>query len=201
MFRYILFSLIVLFWMAGLRSSAQYREDALIISPKISFADYSNQNTWSDYSISKVPPISVFFEKGLNTFLSAGGFISYHGDRYTHDTIPDNVMRYRTYGTGAVASVHYAHWIEELSNHSIFLGNFDLYVSAAVRLAIRKTNEQHLWQPEDETFANNKSTETTLQLRPIFGIRYFLTDRFCMLAEIGKGNPGLVTTGVSWFLD
>ena len=201
MFRYIILFITIISWMTGVQSSAQYQESTWIISPKISFADYSNKENWSNYSVRKIPPTSIFVEKGLNTFFSAGGFISYYGDRYTHDTIPDNVMRYKTYGTGAVASVHYAHWIEELSNHSIFLGNFDLYVSAAVRLAIRKTNEQHVWQPEVETFTNNKSTETILQLRPIFGIRYFLTDRFCMLAEIGKGNPGMVTTGVSWFLD
>ncbi|MFO8000672.1 MAG: hypothetical protein R6U46_05465 [Marinilabilia sp.] len=200
MTKYIFFGL-CLWLLAGTYSYGQYRAGTWTVSPKLSFADYSDQKRWSDYSISKIPPLSVFAEKGLNDFFSAGGFIGYHGDKFTNDTIPDNVMRYRTYTTGVVASIHYAHWIEQLSNHSIFLGDFDLYVSATASIAIEKTKEDHVWQPEDETFTNNQSSDTSLKLRPIFGVRYFLTDRFCMLAEVGKGNPGMITTGVSWVLE
>ena len=197
-----IFLITILFLLfSGIQMKAQYRQEAWIISPKISFADYSDQTDWAQYSISKVPPISFFAEKGLNPFLSAGGFLSYHGDKYAHDTIPDNVMRYKTYGVGAVASIHYAHWIEQLSGHSIFLGDFDLYVSAAARLEIHKTDEQYVWDPEEENFSNYQNTETKFRIRPIFGLRYFLTERFCMLAEVGKGNPGMVTTGVSWYLE
>jgi hypothetical protein len=53
---------------------AQYKSDSWMLSPKISFADYSDQKNSEDYSISKIPPISVFLEKGMNNFLSAGGF-------------------------------------------------------------------------------------------------------------------------------
>ncbi|WP_462319173.1 hypothetical protein [Marinilabilia sp.] len=178
--------------------NSQYREDAWILSPKISFADYSDQSSWEDYSISKVPPISLFLEKGINDFFSAGGFIGYNGDKYTNDTIPENVMRYNTFSTGAVATIHYAHWLEALSGHSIFLGDFDLYVSGAFLLAFENTNEQHFWLTETETFDNNKTSEVKFRVRPIFGIRYFLTERFCMLFEAGRGNPGMITTGVSW---
>lgn len=190
--------LIIAFWCAGTFVHGQYREDSWTISPKISFADYSDQKRWEDYSISKVPPLSVFAEKGINNFLSAGGFIGYNGDKYSNDTIPDNVMQYRTYMTGAVASVHYAHWIEQLSGHRIFLGHFDFYISGAIQLAINTTNEQRVWQADKEVFSDHKSSDAQLRIRPIFGIRYFITDRFCMLLEAGRGNPGMITTGVSW---
>lgn len=191
----------IILWLAGTITFAQYRQEAWTISPKISFADYSDQKSWQNYSISKVPPVSVFVEKGINNFLSAGGFAGYSGDKYTNDTIPTNVMRYRTFITGAVATIHYAHWIEQLSGHSIFLGDFDFYVSGAMQLAFNSTNEQSVWDPDEEDFNDYKSSEVKFRTRPIFGIRYFITDRFCMLAEVGKGNPGMITTGVTWVLD
>lgn len=198
MIRYLLLLQVLLGFAVSLHS--QYREDAWIISPKISFADYSDQSSWEDYSISKVPPISVFLEKGISNFFSAGGFIGYSRDKYSNDTIPENVMRYNTFSTGAMASIHYAHWLEALSGHSIFLGDFDFYISGAFQVAFENTNEQHFWVPETETFEDSKTSEVKFRIRPIFGIRYFLTERFCMLFEAGKGNPGMITTGVSWNL-
>ncbi|PWD99955.1 hypothetical protein [Marinilabilia rubra] len=192
--------LLFLFFCIVASLHGQYRGDAWILSPKISFADYSDQSSWEDYSISKVPPVSVFLEKGITDYFSAGGFIGYNGDKYTNDTIPDNVMRYNTITTGAVATIHYAHWLEALSGHSIFLGDFDFYVSGALQVAFKNTNEQHSWNAETETFDDNKSSDAQIRIRPIFGIRYFLTERFCMLFEAGKGNAGMITTGVSWNL-
>jgi hypothetical protein len=109
-------------------------------------------------------------------------------------------MRYRTFMTGGVATIHYAHWIEALSGHKIFLGDFDFYVSGAMQVAFNSTNEQHVWQSGEDRFANNKSSEVKFNIRPIFGIRYFITDRFCMFFEAGRGNPGMITTGVSWII-
>ena len=193
--------LTIILWCTGTIIYGQYQSDAWTISPKISFADYSDQQNWQDYSISKVPPVSVFVEKGINSFLSAGGFVGYSGDKYTNDTIQTNIMRYRTFMTGVVGTLHYAHWIEQLSGHSIFLGDFDFYVSGAMQLAFHSTSEQQVWNPDEELRDDHESSEIKFRMRPIFGIRYFITDRFCMLAEVGKGNPGMVTTGVTWILD
>lgn len=191
-----LFTLLAMFTTIG--SYAQYRADAWIISPKISFADYSDTDTYENYSISKIPPISVFVEKGINDYFSAGGFMGYNRDKYNNDTIPNNELRYSTFSTGAVATIHYAHWIEALSGHRWFLGDFDLYVSGVLQAAFESSKEQQVWNPADETFANHKESEVKFRIRPIFGVRYFLTDRFSMLLEAGRGNPGMVTTGVSW---
>jgi hypothetical protein len=196
--KYIFF--FILFWVSASVTLGQYQKDSWILSPKLSFADYSDQKKWTDYSIQKVPPISVFLEKGINSFLSAGGFMGYKGDKYTHDTIPSNVMQYRTYITGVVASVHYAHWVEQLSGHRIFLGDFDFYISGSMQLAINNTKEHQVWQPEEAVFTNEESSSVDFLIRPIYGIRYYLTDHFCMLAEIGRGNPGMITTGVTWIL-
>ncbi|WP_291856888.1 outer membrane beta-barrel protein [Marinilabilia sp.] len=178
----------------------QYRADSWTISPKISFADYSDTDSYENYSISKIPPISVFVEKGINDYFSAGGFMGYNRDKYNNDTIPENELRYTTFSTGAVATIHYAHWIEALSGHQWFLGDFDLYVSGVLQAVFESSNEQHVWNPADETFNNHKESEVKFRLRPIFGMRYFLTPRFSMLLEVGRGNPGMVTTGVSWVL-
>ncbi len=199
MIKYILLG--VFLWVSFSSTYGQYRRDAWTVSPKLSFADYSDQKNWEDYSISKVPPISVFAEKGLTDFLSAGGFLGYKGDKYVNDTIQDTQLRYRSYLTGVVGTIHYAHWIERLSGHSIFLGDFDFYVSGAMQLAVSATNEQHVWSSEKEDFQNNKESEVKFRIRPIFGIRYFLTDYFCMAFEVGEGNAGMITTGVTWFLD
>ncbi|MGQ1890312.1 outer membrane beta-barrel protein [Thermophagus sp. OGC60D27] len=180
---------------------AQYSQQEWIISPKISFADYSDKNDYADYSISKIPPLSIFVEKGINSFFSAGGFMGYNRDKYVNDTLSSNILKYRTFMTGVVATVHYAHWIERLSGYNIFLGDFDLYISGAAQLAFNKTDEKQVWDPENERYNDNKGKEVVFRIRPIFGIRYFLTDRFCMHLEAGRGNPGKVTTGVSWFLD
>lgn len=188
----------------GIKSNsfAQYNKQPWIISPKISFADYSDKNNYENYSISKIPPLSFFVEKGLNSFFSAGGFIGYKRDKYVNDTISTNVLKYRTYTTGAVATIHYAKWIERLSGYSIFLGDFDLYISGAMQMAFNKTEEKHVWDSETGQYKDLPiKKDIDFRIRPIFGIRYFLTDRFCMLLEVGRGNPGMVTTGVSWFIE
>jgi len=178
----------------------QYRADTWIISPKISFADYSDTDSYDGYSISKIPPTSVFVERGINDFFSAGAFMGYNREKYSNDTIPENVLRYSTFTTGAVGTIHYAHWIEALSGYQWFLGDFDFYVSGVALLAFEQSNEQYVWDPEEENYRNHKKSKVEFRLRPIFGMRYFLTDRFSMLLEVGRGNPGMVTTGVSWVL-
>ncbi|WP_234408413.1 hypothetical protein [Marinilabilia salmonicolor] len=177
---------------------SQYSADTWLISPKISFADYSNTDSYDGYSISKIPPTSLFVERGINDYFSAGGFIGYNRDKYNNDTIPKNELRYSTFSTGAVGTIHYAHWIEALSGHKWFLGDFDFYVSGVAQLAFEKSTEKSAWNTETEAFENNKESDVRIRIRPIFGLRYFLTDRFSMLIEVGRGNPGMVTTGVSW---
>ena len=130
----ILFSLLFL---SGLLFSpdtnAQYKAKSWLFSTKISFADYSDKNDWDGYSIRKIPPIAFSLEKGVNDFFSAGGYVGYYGNKYTNDTLSINEMRDNTFALGVTGSVHYAHWIEELSNYKIFLGDFDFYVTGALQ--------------------------------------------------------------------
>jgi hypothetical protein len=190
--------LILILILAASAIRAQYNADSWLISPKISFADYSDSDNYDGYSISKIPPTSFFVERGINDYFSAGGFIGYNRDKYNNDTIPNNELRYSTFSTGAVATIHYAHWIEALSGYKWFLGDFDFYVSGVAQLAFEKSTEESVWNTETEAFENNKESDVKVRIRPIFGLRYFLTDRFSMLIEVGRGNPGMVTTGVSW---
>ena len=196
-----IFAALIILMTFDIYAHSQYNTQKWIISPKISFADYSNKDDYEDYSISKIPPLSIFVEKGINSFFSAGGFIGYNRDKYVNDTLSSNILKYRTFMTGMVATVHYAHWIERLSGYSIFLGDFDLYVSGVAQLAFDKTDEKQVWDAESESFKNKMGKNVSFKIRPLFGIRYFLTERFCMHLEVGHGNPGKVTTGVSWFLE
>ena len=196
--RILLLILLLIIGTKGL--SAQYRADSWLISPKISFADYSDTDSYDGYSISKIPPTSLFIERGINDFFSAGAYMGYHRDKYSNDTIPENVLRYSTFSTGAVGTIHYAHWIEALSGYKWFLGDFDFYVSGVAQLAFKKSTEEYVRNNETNEFENKQESNVRVRIRPIFGLRYFLTDHFSMLFEIGRGNPGMVTTGVTWNL-
>ncbi len=177
---------------------AQYKAQSWIFSTKISFADYSDKNDWDGYSMSKIPPIALSLEKGLTDFFSAGGYIGYYGNKYTNDTLSVNVMRDNTFVLGAIGSIHYAHWLEEVSNYKIFLGDFDFYLSGALKLGFNREKQSNMPGTLGEPLTNHKSNTVSLNLSPIVGFRYFLSDYFSMLLEFGKGNMGMITTGVSW---
>ncbi len=181
--------------------NAQYKAESWLFSTKISFADYSDKNDWEGYSIRKIPPIALSLEKGINDFFSAGGYVGYYGNKYTNDTLSVNEMHDNTFALGAIGSIHYAHWIEELSNYKLFLGDFDFYVSGALQVSFNRVKESNMPTAEEDIFESNKNSQVTLRVRPVIGLRYFLSDYFSMLLEFGKGNLGMITTGVTWQID
>jgi len=182
----------------GVHGSAQYYGGDWYVSPKISFADYSDRNDWSGYSISKIPPISMAVEKGLNDYISVGGLVGYNRDKYVNDTLPSNIHKYTSFGAGALVSLHWAGWLEKVTNYKIYLGDWDFYFSGSILMVWDKKEEDVVWSEVNEVFEDSSSSEVKVRIRPIVGVRYFVTDDFCMLLELGKGNLGMVTTGVSW---
>lgn len=189
---------LLLFLGVKLLAVAQYQSDDWYLSPKISFADYSDRNDWDGYSIAKVPPISLTLETGLNDFFSAGALIGLSNDKYTNDTLSTNIHRYTTFALGGLATMHFAGWIEKWSNYSIFLGDWDFYVTGGAMLEWVGRKEEDVWSDEQQKLEDKKDTELNLRIRPTVGVRYFVTDNFCMLLELGKANMGMVTTGVTW---
>ncbi|MCU4162614.1 outer membrane beta-barrel protein [Carboxylicivirga caseinilyticus] len=177
--------------------SAQYKKADWYVSPKISFADYSDKNDWDGYSISKIPPVSMAVEYGLNDFLSVGGMFGFNRDKYKNDTISTNLHKYGKVVLGGLASVHFAGWIEKWTNYSVFLGDWDFYVTGGVMFEWSSKKETDVWNDELEIYENFNDKELKLKLRPAVGVRYFVTDDVSMLLEVGKANLGLVTTGLT----
>ena len=191
-----LFVSLVMLW--GLNATAQFYAGDWYVSPKISFADYSDRNDWSGYSISKIPPISIAVEKGMNDYVSVGGLIGYNRDKYVNDTLSTNSHKYTSFGTGALVSLHFAGWLEKVTNYKIYLGDWDFYFTGSVLLVWDKKEEVDVWNATNAALEDYSTSVVKVRLRPIVGVRYFVADDFCMLLEVGNGNLGMVTTGVSW---
>jgi len=176
----------------------QYKDKDWYISPKISFADYSDRHDWDGYSITKIPPISVAVERGVTDYLSVGAVLGYSRDKFVNDTLSTNKHRYSDFVLGGVANVHFAGWIEKWTNYSVFLGDWDLYVGLGTLLKWKSFEEVDVWNVELQVFEHNEDESFSVSVRPLVGVRYFVRDNFCMLVEVGHGNIGLVTTGISF---
>lgn len=186
------------FVLLGVNASGQFKNKDWYVSPKISFADYSDRNDWNGYSITKIPPVSLGVEKGVTDFLSVGGLLGYSRDKYVNDTLSTNIHRYADFALGGTANVHFAGWIEEWTNYSVFLGDWDLYVGLSALMRWHNTKEEDVWNEDLEEFNNHSSKEFAVKVRPMVGVRYFVNDNFCMMIEVGHGNMGLVTTGLTF---
>jgi len=180
--------------------SGQFKNKDWYISPKISFADYSDRNDWDGYSIKKIPPVSVALEKGVTDFLSVGAMLGYNRNKYVNDTLSTNTYRYSNMVFGGLASVHFAGWIEEWTNYSVFLGDWDFYAGLGVLCKWKNKKETDVWNTDLNAFEQNTNRSFEVKMKPIVGVRYFVTDNFCMLVEVGHGNIGLVTTGITFRL-
>ncbi len=192
--------LLFVFLATGILVKAQYKNGDWYVSPKISFADFSDRNDWAGYSISKVPPISITVEHGLNDFFSTGLIVGFSNDKYTNDTLKTNVHRYTNLAIGGLATIHFAGWIEKWSNYSVFLGDWDFYLTGGLMMEWENRDETDVWNESKQVFEDLEYSEFNFKVRPAIGVRYYVTDNFCMLLEVGKANLGLVTTGVSWRL-
>ncbi len=177
---------------------AQFSNRDIYISPKISFADYSDRHDWDGYSIRKVPPISLAVEKGLEDFVSVGAMMGYNRDRYVNDTLSSNTHIYSDFVMGGLANVHFAGWIEEWTNYKVFLGDWDFYAGLSLLFKWKSREDNDVWNEELSVFESSKRSSFDMKVRPTIGVRYFVSDNFCMLLEIGNGNMGVVTTGITF---
>lgn len=193
--RLILFLFVVSIYQVAL---GQFHNKDWYINPKISFADYSNRNDWNGYSIRKVPPISLSVEKGVTDYLSVGALMGFNNDKYVNDTLATNVHKYSDFAIGGVANIHFAGWIEKWSNYSIFLGDWDIYAGTGLLFKWSNSEETDVWIEEQEEFQDSSESSFAVKLRPLVGVRYFLNDNISMLVEVGHGNLGLVTTGITF---
>ncbi|MBK3517650.1 hypothetical protein [Carboxylicivirga marina] len=178
--------------------SAQFSNSDWYISPKISFADFSDRHDWDGYSIKKVPPISIAAEKGLADFLSVGGLVGYSRDEYQNDTLAANVHIYSDLVLGGNANVHFAGWIEEWTDYKVFLGDWDFYAGLSLLFKWNRAEDNIYYPVGIDNIQTETSKSFDIKIRPLVGVRYFVTDNFCMLLEVGNGNIGVVTTGITF---
>jgi len=180
------------------RDSAHY-----LLTLKIGFSDKSDDTDWTGYSINSMPPLAVQGEYFYNDFFSYGGQLLYSRNKYTNDTLMTTYFKNTVFGVAAVGTFHYGSWLQDVSKNWFKFAYLDLYFSVALRMDIHRDVEGGAWNDElmafDESLKET-SYETVWRLGPILGARYYITDRFSINIEVGKGNLGMLNSSVSWLL-
>lgn len=195
----VIYILLFVFSIFNSNISAQNWMEDLLISPRLSFADYSNQEDWDNYSVAKTPPLAIQVEKYYNSYLSYGSFIGFKGETYKNDTIDNTFYKERTFSLATLGTFHYSDWLQRVFRNRIKFNDLDLYFALSMRLDLEWTKAKNLIKAEAEPYSNTDA-ELLFKIAPIAGIRYYISDKFAMLGEVGNGNLGTVTMGVSWKL-
>lgn len=194
------YAIATLLLLLSLSTQAKSLRDSLIISPRISFADYSNKNQWDNYSINKIPPIAFQVERFYNDYFSYGVLLGFYRNKYTNDTLSSNFHRDFNIGFGGLASLHYSTLIEDLTDNRIRFGDFDLYLTLVAHWVVTNSTIRENYHLQNDMPEKLDETTVDFTLGPVAGLRYYISDKFAMNFEFGSGNLGLVTMGVSWNL-
>lgn len=171
-----------------------------LLSAKISFADTYDDNDWEGYSISNLAPIAIQLEYFQNDLLSYGGHLLYGRNKYTNDTLTTSYVKNSVVGVAAIGTFHYGTWLQDITNNWFKFGYLDLYASVALRFDVHRDIKEHYWNTDLDMIENQDETSLQVKLRPIFGARYYISDRFSVNVELGKGNLGMLSSSVSWSL-
>ena len=193
------FACVVIISTLSFTAHAQFSVEGFLVSPRLSFADYSNQGNWDNYSVSKTPPLALQIEKYYNTYLSFGSYFGFKGESYKNDTTNNSYYKERTFSLATLGTFHYSDWLQRVFRDRIRFEDLDLYVSLSMRLDLEWTKANNLIK-EEEVPRNSTNTELLFRVGPVAGIRYYISENFAMVGEVGTGNLGIVTMGVSWRL-
>lgn len=178
--------------------SAQNKKDRFVISPRLSFADFSNRDQWGGYSINKIPPIALQAERYINEYFTYGVLLGFYRDKYTNDTLSSNFHRDFNIGFGGLASFHYGKWLEHITHNKVRFNDFDLYLTLGLNWVVTNSTIRENYHLQNDMPEKLDETTVDFNFGPIAGVRYYITDAFAMNLEIGTGNLGLVTMGISW---
>lgn len=127
----------------------------------------------------------------------------YGRNKYVNDTLTTTSFKNTTVGLAAIGTFHYGAWLEDITHDLFRMGHLDLYASMAVRLDLHHDIEEGAWNDDLQKFESGvrkPDTYVKMRMRPIFGARYYISDRFSMNIELGRGNLGMMTSSVSWVL-
>lgn len=186
--------------------SIVHRKDSgmVLLSAKIGFSESADELEWDGYSTNEFPPVAIQIEYFHNDYLSYGAQLVYTRNKYTNDTLTSNFTKKSIVGMAALGTFHYGSWLQDITHDKINFGYLDLYFTMALRLDVYRDVQGGPWNEDTQQFdvdIKNKDTSAKLRFRPIFGARYFISDRFSINMEFGRGNLGLITTSVSWLIN
>lgn len=153
-----------------------FREGDLLISPGISLGYY--------YGNTFTVPLSLSVEVGLSEFIGIGAFADYAQYSYRYPGFAS--YNITSIGFGALGSFHYWGLIDELAEGLDLKSDvFDLY--ATLTLGYRVTTEN--WEGSNIPPTTNNEIDA-FGLGGYFGGRYYLTEKFAIFAEGGRGFSG-----------
>ncbi len=174
-----------------------------LVSAKIGFSDSNTGTDRSGYSLGTTPPMALQVEYFHNDFFSYGGQIVYTRNKFVNDTLTSQYEKEGTMGLAAIGTFHYGDWLQDITHNNLHFGYLDLYVSLAVRMDMHRSVVAEPWDENVQQFISGekkKEAYVKMRLRPIFGARYYISDRFSINIELGKGNLGILTSSVSWLI-
>lgn len=176
----------------------------LLVTAKISFSDTSDDNDWEGYSISTMPPMALQVEYFHDNYFSYGGQLLIARDKFTNDTLSTTYFKNSVVGVAGIGTFHYGAWLQDITHNWFKFGYLDLYASLALRFDVHSDVEAGAWNEDIQEFeesVKNKDVYMKMKLRPIFGARYYISDRFSINVEVGRGNLGMLSSSVSWLID
>lgn len=175
----------------------------LLLSAKIGFSDTFDDLNRNGYSISTLPPLAVQLDYFYNDLWSYGGQVVYMRNKCTNDTLSAMYSKNTTFGLAALGTFHYGTWLQDITDNWFKFGYLDLYASLALRMDVHRDVTTEEWNDLTSLFEpalKEKEAYVKMRVRPIFGARYYISDRLSINIELGRGNLGTLTSSVSWLI-
>lgn len=176
----------------------------LLLTAKIGFSDKASGSIENGYSRSTFPPMALQLEYFHNDLWSYGGQLVYSRNKSTNDTLSTTYFKDNTVGIAAIGTFHYGTWLQDITHNWFKFGYLDLYASAAIRMDFYRTVDAGVFNEDLQQYESDvivKETVFNMRVAPIFGARYYISDRFSINMEIGRGNLGMLTSSVSWLIN
>ena len=172
----------------------------MLVSAKISFSDTSDDKDWDGYSIRNLPPIAIQAEYFHNDLFSYGGQLLYGRSKCTNDTLTTSYVKNSVVGLSTMGTFHYGSWLQDVTHNWFNLRYLDLYASVVLRFDVHRDVKEEYWNSDLSEIENQNETYVNMKVRPVLGARYYISDRFSINVELGKGNLGMLSSSVSWVI-
>lgn len=186
-----LFILIVFVSVMGVKAqeatTSNSRSDGSLLQAGISFGYYGYGYIGSRTGFSI--PLTASYEKYFDEHISGGGFIGYAS--YGYKGYSDYKYRWTFINVGARASYHYIHFLNDALEMDIDENKYDFY------LTLMLIFENRSFSSTSDYYEGYYDDKFSVDLGPVAGFRYHLSDQFSLYFEGGRGTFGYGTFGVT----